>query len=130
MPETLSQASPGGTSPRTIKNDQILNIFTFEVPKQHHLHGGLNREKGKVEQGQEERMSEEEVWVGGAKEEDNERYRNFLTYMEEKREEARQHLPEERDRKRDAKKKEESWALMREAVAFLRTNDEKWREKN
>ena len=50
--------------------------------------------------------------------------------MEEKREEARQHLLEEKDRKRDAKKKEESWALMRESVAFLRTNDEKWREKN
>ena len=74
-------------------------------------------------------MTEEEGWVRVAKEEDNERYRNFLTYMEEKREEARQHLLEERDRKRDAKRKEESWALMREAVAFLRTNDEKWRER-
>ena len=65
----------------------------------------------------------------GAREEDNERYKNFLKYMEEKREEARQHLLEERDRKRDAKKKEESWALMRESVAFLRMNADKWRER-
>ena len=36
-----------------------------------------------------------------AKDEDNERYRNFLRYMEEKREEARQQLLEEKDRKKD-----------------------------
>jgi predicted metal-dependent hydrolase len=49
--------------------------------------------------------------------------------MEEKREEARQHMLEEKDRTRDAKKKEESWALMRESVAFLRTNADRWRER-
>ena len=76
MPETLSQASPGGTSPRTIKNDQILNLFTFEVPKQHHLLGGLDRDEDKEEESQEEIRTEEETWVREAKEEDNERYRN------------------------------------------------------
>ena len=36
---------------------------------------------------------------------------------------------EEENRKKDAKKKEESWALMRESVAFLRTIADKWRER-
>jgi hypothetical protein len=73
MPETPSQASPGGTSPRTIKNDQINNTFKFEVTKQQHLLGGLARD--------EEEGGQEETWVREAKEEDNERYRNFLKYM-------------------------------------------------
>jgi hypothetical protein len=105
------------------KDYKIHNTFKVEVPKQQHLLGGLDRDEDKEEEGQ------EETWTREAKEEDNERYRNFLKYMEEKREEARQHLLEEKDRKRGARKKEESWALMRESVAFLRTNADKWRKR-
>ena len=64
-----------------------------------------------------------------APEEDNQRYKKFLSYMEERREEARERLIEEEERKGMARKKEESWALMREAAKFLKENTDKWRER-
>ena len=42
---------------------------------------------------------EREVWVKEAPEEDNKRYKKFLSYMEERREEARERLREEEERK-------------------------------
>ena len=110
--------------------------------------GGVREERGEIERGPEGQESGTRTggggevppvsglileppvanWVIGAGAEDNERYKNFLIYMEEKREEARQHLLEDRERKREAKKKEDSWALMRESVIFLKKNADKWRK--
>ena len=59
----------------------------------------------------------------------NDRYRSFLAYMEEKREEARVRLKEDEDRKDAARKKEESWELMKEAVRFLKEKKDGWRER-
>ena len=61
----------------------------------------------------------------GAPTEDNQRYKRFLEYMEEKREEARERQKEEDERRGMARRKEESWELMRVAVRFLRDNTEK-----
>jgi hypothetical protein len=49
--------------------------------------------------------------------------------MEEKREEARMRLKEDEDRKDAARKKEESWDLMKEAVRFLKEKGDGWRER-
>ena len=65
----------------------------------------------------------------GAPVDDNQRYREFLSFMEERREEARERLMEEEERKGMARKKEESWVLMREATKFMRENTDKWRER-
>jgi hypothetical protein len=105
MPGSLSQASPGGTSLRTAVTSNLkLNVINPEVPEQQEEEGG-------------------EVWVKGAPTDDNQRYKEFLRYMEEKREEARERQMEEEERKGMARRKEESWALMREAVNFLRKED-------
>ena len=65
----------------------------------------------------------------GAAQSDNDTYRKFLDYMEEKREEARMMLQADDDRKKEAKKKENSWQLLREATKFLRDNADRWRER-
>ena len=88
MPGSLSQASPGGTSPRTrVSNSLNLNVTNLEVP-------------GQLEEGV-------EVWVKGADADDNQRYKEFLMHMEERREEARERLIEEEERKGMARNKEE-----------------------
>jgi hypothetical protein len=110
MPGSLSQASPGGTSPRTtIVKNITLNPINPEVPGQQEV--------------------EKEVWVKGAQEEDNLRYKEFLRYMEEMREEARERLMKDEERKGKARQREESWDLMREAVKYLRENTDRWRER-
>ena len=57
------------------------------------------------------------------------RYRNFLAYCEERREEAKKLLEGDEDRKREAKRKKEVWDLMRESMDFLSKNQERWKER-
>ena len=64
-----------------------------------------------------------------ATEEDNKRYRLFLTYMEERREESRILMQKENERKEEAKKKKESWELMRKCIDFLKADGDRWRER-
>ena len=139
MPGSIVQASPGGTSPRTINHNQILNsdYIEDEIESVRCLaeEDGDTKEDGGGRDAKKDeatpRVGEEEgaQWIQGATSEDNERYRVFLAYMEEKREEARMRIQEDEDRKREAKSKEDSWQLMKEAVSFLRTNADKWRER-
>ena len=67
------------------------------------------------------------TWVTGGREEDNRRYREFLEYCEEKRQESKRMKEEDEARKTEAKKKEESWALMRMSVEYLKQNEDRWR---
>jgi hypothetical protein len=67
-----------------------LNHNNPEVPEQH--------EDGR------------EVWVKGAPVDDIQRYKEFLSYMEERRKEARERLMEEKERKGTARKKEKAWS--------------------
>jgi hypothetical protein len=50
-----------------------------------------------------------------------------MAYMEERRVEAKEQLKEERERKDAAKKKEESWTLLRMSISFLKQNEEGWK---
>ena len=67
------------------------------------------------------------TYVKGASKEENQRYGEFLTYMEEKREEARCLLEEDNERKRRAKEKERSWELLKTSIKFLEENAAGWR---
>ena len=155
MPGSIVQASPGGTSPRTIKYNQMLITNTFEAipPEEIEVGGqgagegaeglqglggdqeqlpecqgqGLDGQEGRAAEGDDQEMGG--VWVKGATRSDNDRYRSFLAYMEEKREEARLRLQEDEDRKDDARRKEESWDLMKEAVKYLKEKGDGWRER-
>ena len=62
------------------------------------------------------------MWAEGARGEDNERYRKLLKYMEERRIEAREMLLEDERRKREAKNRKDSFALLR-----LKEREDKWR---
>jgi hypothetical protein len=94
MPGSIVQASPGGTSPRTIKYNQLLITNTFEAIKpkpdelevgcqgeedegpqglggdQDQLQGGqgqgLDGQEGRVADGADHEMGEENEWVKGA----------------------------------------------------------------
>ena len=56
------------------------------------------------------------IWIEGGREEDNMRYRRFLAYCEERREEAKKLLEGDEERKREAKRKKDVWDLMRESM--------------
>ena len=47
------------------------------------------------------------TWVQGGKEDDNKRYRDFLKYCEERREERKRELERDKSRKEEAKSKED-----------------------
>ena len=63
MPGSITQASQGGTCPRTFNNIPIIHYNKFEE---------------RVEDDKE--MTEDATWVVGGVEEDNKRYREFLEY--------------------------------------------------
>ena len=86
MPGSIVQASPGGRSPRTIKIvPNTLTSTKFEVQEQDH------QLKDEDHQGDEQAREEDDggstrgIWMPGANEEENTRYRCFLEYMESKR---------------------------------------------
>ena len=83
--------------------------------------------KDDLEEGQTDHQGE--AWVKDATTEDNERYRMFLQYMEDRREEIRIQKEEDDERKEQAKRKEESWDLMRRCITYLKENGIKWRER-
>jgi hypothetical protein len=133
--QTTSWASQGGIVPQEHHNHQIL---THDIPyaqprggiaKEQEQRSNISKEDPSEEQlAKEQDAGANEIWVKGAKEEDDARYRKFLTYMEEKRQEARMLLQKEDDKK-EAKEKEAIWALLRESMAFLRENSHMWQER-
>ena len=128
MPETPSQAPPGGTSPRTIKNDPVSNHHTIEAQPAQHL---LKRTEDKEEYREENHCNEDlgPTWAPGCREEDNRRYRELLKYMEDRRLEAREMLRREEDRKKEAKQKKDRWNLLRTSIEFLKEKEWGWRQR-
>ena len=49
--------------------------------------------------------------------------------MEKKREETRLVMKEREERRVEAKRKEDTWALMKEAITYLKVNTEGWVER-
>ena len=77
----------------------------------------------------EDQQTDQPSWVKGGKEDDNQRYRDLLKYMEEKRTEARDMLAVDEERRRESKRKKDSWALLRASIDFLKENEGKWRQR-
>ena len=72
-----------------------------------------NKDRETREEMQREQSKDDEAkWVRGGKEDDNQRYRDFLKYCEEKREERKRELEIDRSRKEDAQRKENHWKLL------------------
>ena len=65
------------------------------------------------------------TWVEGGKEEDNMRYRAFLLYCEQRRQECRIQQEEDEDRKRRAKAREQHWEMLRHSIKYLKKNETK-----
>ena len=56
-------------------------------------------------------------------------YRELLQYMEDKRKEARERLIQDDGRKEKARRKEDSWALLRLSTNFLKEQEGGWRQR-
>ena len=87
MPGPKVQASPGGTTPIKESLRPETNPIIFKRMRQATLRwpveegAEMTREKEK----EEEPKTRNEKWVGGGSETDNERYKHFLEYCEERR---------------------------------------------
>jgi hypothetical protein len=97
MPGSILLASQGGTCPRTIISNPDTNTLKLEVEggseavKEDHHHGAGQQQI-------EDKQADTPSWVKGGKEEDNQRYRDLLQYMEEKRTDARNMLAADEER--------------------------------
>ena len=67
----------------------------------------------------------EGTWVTGGRKEDNQRYRDFLKYCEDRREEERMLQEADKSRKEDARRREEHWMLLRLCVKELKEGEHK-----
>ena len=103
MPGSTLQASTGGRCPRTVYKCTITNTNNIEDQKP--------------------------TWIKDCKEEDNQRYRELLRYMEDRRVEARENLKREEDRKREASQKKDRWKLLRPSIEFLKEKEWRWRQR-
>ena len=92
--QTTSWAPPGGITPMESTSNQFVNSINPEEPED--VQEDLEKERS-LEQGG--------TWAKGASEEDNRRYKAFLAYMEEKREESRRILREGEEKKRKGREK-------------------------
>jgi hypothetical protein len=125
MPTPKVWASPGGTSPRTIKVISESNPIVIEEPvAQHAAHQGQEEERGR--EGEDDQAG---TWVSGAGDEENRIYKNFLRYCEERREEQRQRLRADEERMMEARKKEAAWELLRTSIKYLKEKDGDWRAR-
>ena len=83
MPTPKVWASPGGTSPRTIKVNPETNPPIIEEPVSKPDKGKEAGNQGPEEEGGREGDGDKEgTWVIGADEEDNKIYREFISYCE------------------------------------------------
>jgi hypothetical protein len=84
MPRSMIWASPGGIAPKEkVVKDDIITSSLYETDQVRDI-----------------TKAEKETWVEGAGQEDNQRYRKFLAYCEEKREEAQKMKEGDEERKR------------------------------
>ena len=131
MPGPNVQAYQGGTSPTKETKNTVINPCTILRMRQPTLQWPM------MEQPRESRELTEEglqgaaledagTWVLGATSEDNETYRKFLKYCEDRREEAKLQQQGDEERKREANEKKRHWELLRETTKYLKENDTGW----
>ena len=130
MPTPKVWASPGGTSPRTIKVNPETNPPIIEEPVPKPDKGKEAGNQGPEEEGGREGDGDKEgTWVIGADEEDNKIYREFISYCEERREEQKLRVKEDEERMKEARKKEATWELLRTSISYLKEKDGVWKTR-
>jgi hypothetical protein len=87
----------------------------------------MEREHDKDKEMSEKRQDEQSNWVKGGGEEDNERYRNFLKYCGDRRQESKLQEEMDKERKKNAERRERQWDLIRLSTEYLKQNEPKWR---
>ena len=85
---------------------------------------GMKRSEGELCKNKEK--SDQSNWVKGCGEEENERYRSFLRYCEERRQESKMQQEMDTERKQKAEKKERQWDMLRLSTEYLKQNESKW----
>ena len=87
------------------------------------------REHDKAKEMSEKRQEDQSNWVKRSGEEDNERYRNFLKYCEDRRQESRLQQEMDKERKKTAERRERQRDLIRLSTEYLKQNEPKWRTR-
>ena len=114
MPSSIVWAARGGIAPKERECASRLITTNF--------HESAKEDADAREMPRESK----EDWIRGAGEEDNERYKKFLAYCEEWREERRARIDEENGRKRSARRKELAWEMLRESIRLIKENEGAW----
>ena len=78
----------------------------------------------------EQETQEKALYVKGGKKEDNQRYKEFLKYCEERRTVSRREEEQDVERKQRADKKTRHWELLRVSIEFLKKNEQKWKTRS
>ena len=117
MPNPIVWAARGGIAPK--ERECVSRLITTN------FHESAKEDADAREMPRES----QEDWIRGAGEEDNERYKKFLAYCEEWREERRARIEEENGRKRSARRKELAWEMLRESIRLIKENEGAWRSR-
>ena len=88
---------------------------------------GMKMSEGEITKNREK--PDQSKWMKGCGEEENERYRNFLRYCEERRQESKLQQEMDIERKQKAKEKERQWDMLRLSIEYLKENETKWRTR-
>ena len=134
MPGPKVQASQGGISPTKETKRPVTNPCKLLRMRQPTLQSPVEeQQRGSKEQAEESQQGaaseDSSTWVLGATSDENEKYKIFLQYCEERREEARLLQQGDEERMKGAKEKRRHWNLLRETIKYLRENDARWTEK-
>ena len=133
LPTPKVWASPGGSCPRTPSNLSSTNTVTLEETDKEYqdpddlAHHGDHHAQEDVQGEQGEK--EGEAWIQGAGDEENERYKSVLEYCEKRRIELRAKIEEDEERMKEARRKEDTWMLLRESITFLKSKEVIWRTR-
>ena len=135
MPGPKVQASQGGTTPAKehLRPEPNPSIFlrmrqpTLQWPMKESQVGST--EEAEEEQQEEPLRDDEGTWILGATSEENEKYKIFLKYCEERREETRLEQQGDEERMRQVDAKREHWSLLRESISYLKEKDSSWRQR-
>ena len=133
LPTPKVWASPGGSCPRTPSNLSSTNTVTLEETAKEYqdpddlAHHGDHHAQEDVQGEQGEK--EGEAWIQGAGDEENERYKSVLEYCEKRRIELRAKIEEDEERMKEARRKEDTWMLLRESITFLKSKEVIWRTR-
>ena len=112
-----------------VKKDVRLKQPTLCWPTRKTEQKETKEERKGEEERRTEEMNDKGTYFKGSRKEDNQRYRDFLAYCEERRRESRRDQEDDIERKMSAESKSKHWEMMRLSTEFLKQNEQKWRTR-